>query len=243
MFEALNIRTELGKARQKQRTAENNLIKETRRILNNDLLAEKKILENLGRYNASFFIISEEEVDETLLYTESEIRQTAESYRLKFLESRYYRPDIPYQAVAVIKELNALYRKNLKQFKVLAPAEDFRKELSQQHALLFVETNHGNYYLVHHWGKTLPWRRRILCWPLKRFETLALTIIAYTLLLTLVLPTWAITLDEKATYWSGYRGGVFFHLLIFNSGFTALVMFSYFRNFSGSLWNRRNDFD
>lgn len=80
-------------------------------------------------------------------------------------------------------------------------------------------------------------------WPLRRFENLALTVIMATLLITLALPTWLITLDSSAQYWSGYRAAAFMHLLIFNAGITAYLTFAFSRHFSSTVWNRKKDFD
>ena len=51
--------------------------------------------------------------------------------------------------------------------------------------------------------------------PLKNFENLFKTVLLYTLIVTLIIPTPLITLDSEATYWSGYRAAAFMHLLIF----------------------------
>lgn len=243
MFQHLQIAQELERTRKKARTAEEDLLNETRRILNNDLLSDKKILLNLGRYSATMHVIEEEDVDALAIYTSTEIKKVSVNYRLKFLESANYKPEIPYEAILKIKWLDSEFGKELKDFRVLAPAEEFRKKQSDKNALLFVKTNHENFYLVHLWGSPLPWTRRVKYWPVRNFESLATAIILYSLALAAILPTWAITLDQKATYWCGYRGGVFFHLLIFNSGFSVLFLLSYFRNFSCNLWDRKNDFD
>ena len=69
------------------------------------------------------------------------------------------------------------------------------------------------------------------------------TVILSTLVLTLLLPTSLITLDARATYWSGYRAAAFMHLLIFNAGITTYITFAFLGNFSSSVWNRKRDFD
>ena len=104
-------------------------------------------------------------------------------------------------------------------------------------------TNYDNYFLVHQWGKKVPWYRSLIYWPMRRFESLLLTVIFFTLAVTLVLPTDLITLDSKAGYWSGYRAAAFFHLLIFNAGVTIYITLAFTRNLSSSMWNRKKDFD
>ncbi len=242
MFDKVDIENQLSRLRNKTRTVEEQVISETKRILTNDLFAEKKILDHLKQYNKSNEVVSEEDVDEHLIYTRQEIKQVAIFYRLKFLESKFYKPEIPYEAVLKIKSLNEKYHKDIKLFKVLAPHESFSNKHFHFDSMLFAKTNYDNYFLIHRWGKQLKWNRKIKYWPLRNFETLGLTLIVCTLIITLMLPTRLITLDSKATYWSGYRAAAFFHLLIFNFGVTAFITFSFAKNFSSSIWNSERDF-
>lgn len=242
MFENSHIENEL-RALKKKRSAPDDVLSEANRILTRDLFTESKILGNLKQYNKSFEIIDEEEVDKTKIYTLSEIKHICIVHRLKFLESKMYKPEIPYEVILRIKHLNSEFKKELKEFKIVSTPQGFASGSSQAGSLLFTKTNYGNFYLIHAWGLPLKWNRRIKFWPLRNFETLALTVITFTLLLTLALPTAFITLDRAATYFSGYRVAAFFHLLIFNTGVTAYITFAFAKNFSSSVWNQKNDFD
>jgi hypothetical protein len=243
MFKSVDIKNKLTQLRRKTRRAEDDLISETKRILKKDLFEEKKILENLKQYNRSFEILDEEDLEEELIFTVSEIKQIAVIYRLKFLESRIFKPEIPYEAILRIKDLNLRFRKEVRIFKVLAPRESFFDKRSRGEALLFGKTNYDNYYLIHRWGNKLKWHRKLMFWPIRNFETLFFTVILFTLIITLSLPTWIITLDPRAEYWSGFRMAAFFHLLIFNMGVTAFITFAFTKNFSSSIWNQEKDFD
>ena len=142
-----------------------------------------------------------------------------------------------------ISALNTEHKRELRHFYILSYANAFESRHNNNAALLFSLTNNDNYFLVHRWGNRVPWLRQFVYWPLRRFETLLLTVVAFTLLLTLSLPTGLITLDSKATYWSGYRAAAFMHLLIFNAGITTYITLTFTRNFSSSVWNRKRDFD
>ncbi len=242
MFTKVDVTDALARARSRTRRAEDELVSEARRILRQDLFAENKILGNLKAYKASFDVMDEEDADLELVFTADEIRAVSIRYRMKFLDSPLYRAEMPYTAVMKIKQLNKEHRKELQGFKVLSCPEAFRNAGSETGSLLFVPTNYGNYYLVTTWGKKISAARSLLYWPLRRFETLLATVILFTLSVTLILPTWVITLDHTATYWSGYRAATFFHLLIFNLGFTAYITFAFSRNFSSSVWDRQKDF-
>ncbi len=243
MFKEVNIRQQLLQSRKKSRKGGELLVSEAQRILQQDLFTEEKILANLKQYNRAFELLDEEGLDDSLIFSVGEIKRVCVHYRLKFLESRIFKPEIPYEAVLRIKGLNEQFAKNIKEFRILAAPGSFVNKLAASEALLFAKTNYDNYYLVHRWGKALPWHRKVQYWPMRCFENLFLTVIAITLALALSLPIGLITLDSKADYWSGYRAAAFFHLLIFNMGVTAYTTFAFSKNFSSSIWNRERDFD
>ncbi len=242
MFSNTNIKYELNKLRN-TRTGQDILVSEANRILTQDLFTEQKILQNLKQYNKSFEIIDEEDVDTQSIFTPKEIKNIAINYRLKFLDSHLYKPEIPYEAILKIKDINTRFKKEIKLFKILSLPHSFHDTNSKSESILFVKTNYNNYYFIHSWGNSVHRNRKFKFWPLRNFETLAATVIFSTLVLTLCLPTEWITLDRKATYFSGYRAAAFFHLLIFNFGVTAYITFAFAKNFSSSIWNYKNDFD
>ncbi|MDI1355438.1 MAG: hypothetical protein PSX36_10990 [bacterium] len=242
MFNRIDISKQLNHSRKKSRGTDEQILAEVKRILNNDLFAENKILEHLGKYNQSFRFLDEEEVGSEFVYSELALKQVAVAHRLKFLESKFFKQDIPYEAILKIKSLNNQFKKELNEFRILAPHKTFLKKGEFEQSSLFVGTNHQNYYLIHSWGKELKWHRQLKYLPLRSFETLAGSIILFTLILTLSLPTEFITLDAKANYWCGYRAAAFFHLLIFNSGMTIYFTFAFALNFSSSIWNKLKDF-
>lgn len=218
------------------------MIQEVNRILHQDLYSEKNILSNLRNYNALFELVNEEEVDKTLVFKSSQIKEVAVKNRLKFLDSQSYKFEIPYEAVLKIEHLNLTQHKNLNGFKILSTSDFFKKEGITDSAALFAPTHLGNYYLIHQWGEDLKWNRKLLNWPLRNIENLFVSIVVATLIITLCLPTYLITLDRTATYWCGYRIGVFFHLLIFNLGVTTYIAFAFTKNLSSSIWNSDKDF-
>lgn len=218
------------------------VISEVYRILNRDLFQEKKILHNLKLYNKSFELLDEEDSDQTQIFEIKTIKDIAIRYRLKFIDSQYYKKEIPYEAILKIKYLNLTHKKNLKNFKILTPSESFKKNNPDCSLLIFAPTNHGNYCLIHKWGADLKWYRKINSWPMRKFETLFATIIFISFIIAISLPTRLIWLPEHSDYWGPYRIGAFMHILIFNMGVTAYITFAFGKNFSVSNWNRIEDF-
>ncbi len=239
---SIDIKDKLTEFRRKTRSKEDDLIEEANRILAKDLFSENKILGNLKHYNTSFELIDEDDVDGDLIFKISEIKKIALAYRLKFIDSQYFKPEIPYEAILKIKHLNLVHHKDLKGFKILAPIEAFKEQKITKGAVLFAPTGYGNYCIVHRWGQPLKWYRKILSWPLKTFDNLFITVFIYTLIVTLCTPTSLITLDSTATYWSGYRAAAFMHLLIFHGGVTAYITFAFGKNMSSITWNHYKDF-
>lgn len=243
MFEKLDIAEQLERLKRKNRKEGDELVSEAHRILQQDLFAEKKILENLRQYRFQEEVLDEEVLDESQVFRVDEIKKVAILCRMKFLESSLFRAEIPYEAVLKIKHMEATYGKTLKHFNILSTSKSFHGKGEQDEAALFVKTNYDNYYLIHRWGKPLNRSRKWLYLPFRKFENLFVTVVIVTALITLILPTHWITLDSKAQYWSGYRLGTFFHLLIFDMGVTAYFTFAFGLNFNSSVWNRMKDFD
>lgn len=242
MFRRPDIQQQLSRFRQEQNEAGEGLVSEAEQILADDLFTEARILEHLGRYNRAAELLDEAELDSALIFSPAEIKKVCIKYRLKFLESRQYKPEMPYEAALRIKSLNGRYFKNIKELRIMAPAEAFTERTNRQESVLFAGTHYGNYYLIQRWGNPLPWYRPARYWHMRHFENLFFSVIVFALLVTLALPTGLITLDGQAEYWSGYRAAAFFHLLIFFMGVTAYVTFAFARNFSSTVWNREQDF-
>lgn len=242
MFGRADLIHELNRIRKNTRRGDETLVSEAKKILKQDLFAEKKILEHLTLYKSSFEVPDEEDLDASMIYTLSEIRQLSVIYRLKFLDSTLFKQVIPQEVDLKIRQLNARYHKDIRAFRVLAPGKSFGTAGREEAAMVFVKTNYENYLLLHAWGRPLKQARKLLVLPLRRFETLIVTVVLVTLVIALTLPTRLITLDHTATYWSGYRAAAFFHLLIFNAGVTVYFTFAFAKNFSSTVWNRYKDF-
>lgn len=95
MFEGVDLGNQLLRQRTRRGKEEERLLAEANRVLKEDLFAEDKILENLRQYNKAFEKLDEEDVDKELIFSLSEIRQVAITYRLKFLDMSLFKPEIP----------------------------------------------------------------------------------------------------------------------------------------------------
>ncbi|MDZ4663530.1 MAG: hypothetical protein SGJ15_01510 [Bacteroidota bacterium] len=236
------IVAELLKRKIKHANQEDLVINEVHKILNKDLFHEKKVLSHLQLYNRSFELMNEDDADVLSIFSLADIKQICIAYRLRFIDSQHYKKEIPYEAILKIKDLNVKHRKDLKGFKILAPIKNFRADGKDDELLVFAPTDNGNYYLIHKWGNGLRKSRKLINWPMRRFETLVFTVALVSAILAVSLPTRLIWLPEHADYWGMYRAGAFFHILIFNMGFTAYLAFAFSNNLSTSSWDSANDF-
>jgi hypothetical protein len=243
MFNAFDISSELLKIKAKSTKPEDFVIYEVKKILNEALFKEKNILDHLKTYNKSFEYLDEENLDKEFIFSQETLKQFCTNYRFKFLNSQEYKFEIPYEAILKIKHLNEVQKKHLDGIKILGLSDAFRKKVPQANFAMFVPTVLGNYYLVHAWGNKLPWYHKLVSFPLRSFETLAMSLIVFVLLVTLSLPTFLITLDRTATYWCGYRIATYFHLLIFFSGVTVYILVGFNKRFSSSVWQQSSEFD
>ncbi|MCC6371432.1 MAG: hypothetical protein IT236_10550 [Bacteroidia bacterium] len=235
MFPKTNIRNALIKVRKKQRAGGEELLHETRRLLDKDLLSNKKILENLKLYENTQQLVNEEDVESDSIFTLNEIGETAIKYRLCLVHRNKYKGEIPYEATLKIEYLNLTYQKNINSYYVLA--DSYNKRVNSRRAV-FIKTNYGHFYLLHEWGEDLPQQQYLFNWPLQKLENMAFLLIALSVSIALLLPGWLILSDATAPYWNGYRIALVFHLLILFSCFGAFFMLAFSVKFSKSSWNK-----
>jgi hypothetical protein len=214
------------------------LLQEIKSTIHKTWINPKNILQNLDLYQQKDFLLSDDELDSKDIFTLNEIEKVCIHYRMCFLDAHLFKNEIPAVAEIKIEYLNEKYHKNIQGLKILSYRECFTNPyFNENYGLLFAPTENGNYYLIHQWGKPISPKRKWINFPLRNFESLAISLIIFTLIVDLILPTHLITLDRTATYWSGYRLGVYFHLLIFFGGFTIFAVFAFFKNLSNNIWN------
>lgn len=115
------------------------------------------------------------------------IREICITYRLRFLDSKYYKLDIPEEAYTKIKQLEAEHKTSLHSFKILAPAKALKLK-NYDDPLLFVSMGNNYYYLIHKWGNDLSPFRKWKALPYKNFGNLLVFILLLSIATTFVLP-------------------------------------------------------
>lgn len=129
------------------------------------------------------------EEDALQVFTLNEIRKVCIRYRLRFLESKYFKAEFPYEAIRRVNDFERRYNVTIEQFRIIAPDHAFNLENINKDPLLFAELSDGRYYLVHKWGRDLEWYKKLVSWPLQSFKTYIITLGLISLLFTFLLPS------------------------------------------------------
>lgn len=168
------------------------------------------------------------------IYHLNHIKKTCIDYRLRFLDSKYFKGDIPLEAVAKIKQLEKQHGIELKGFKIIAPSRLFKLK-DKDDPLLFASMGNNYFYFIHKWGNDLHPLRKVLMWPFKNIVNLALLVFVLSYLLTLIVPMDLFTRSK-----SGFEFWILFFFMF--KSIAAVVIFYGFalgKNFNPAIWNSK----
>lgn len=233
IFRNTNIEERLRSTRNTQ--SHHEFLEEVQAFLESDSMKQAKISTELGSKgttNANSFVFDHLESDK--IYHIDQIREICIDYRLRFLESRYFKGTIPNAALDQIRKLERLHNTELKGFKIMAPSKLFRLE-DKDDPLLFAPIGNDYFYLIHKWGNDLHPLRKILVWPFKNIINLSLFVVLISYLTTLLVPNGLFSKnDSTAEFWI-----VFFFMF---KSIAAVVIFYGFalgKNFNPAIWNSK----
>jgi hypothetical protein len=170
---------------------EKTLIKEKVKLEYNSALfsfAQKIINDNThsNRFTSvNKLLVDKLETDK--IYHISQIKNICIRYRLRFLDSKYYKLEIPSEANIKIKKLERLHHTSLHSFKIMATAEALRLK-NYDDPLLFIPIGNDYFYLIHKWGNDLNRFRKLMVLPYKNLEYLTVFIFLLSVFTTFTLP-------------------------------------------------------
>lgn len=176
------------------------------------------------------------QLDPARLYSIKDVKKTCVEYRLRFLDTKKFKGEIPHEAVSEIKKLERTLETELSEFKIMAPDSKFRLEDCDKDPVLFLKLSDSYYYMIHQWGGDLAWYRKLVMWPLRSFATLTTTIAAVSLLLSFMVPT-EMLLGEAAAQSGFARVALFLWFLVSITSMVTYVGFAFFKNVSVRQWN------
>ena len=229
-----NIREKLILTKQKDKSADK-ILDEVHRLLAKEDEARKRIEVNL---NSKDTIISNDfdfDLLETAeIYHLRHIKKIAVDYRLRFLDSRYFKGEIPQEAISKIKNLEKEHKLELKGFKILAPSKLFKLE-DKDDPILFAPIGNDHYYLIHKWGRDLHPLRKIMMWPFKSLVNLIALVVGISYIITLLVPNGLFSKESSSfQFWV-----IFFFMFKCLASIVIFYGFALGKNFNPAIWNSK----
>ena len=236
LLKKTNIHTKLVRE-QFKKSQEDSVLNWIHNYLKKTPSANERILENLASdtiEEATTFDF--DLLDSNRIFHEKSIRKICINYRLRFLDSRYFKGAFPQEALTEINELEIAHQTPVIGFKIMAPSKMFVLNKTDD-PLLFASMGNGYYYLIHKWGNDLHPLRKLLMWPFKNFENLIFTILLSSAVTTMLIPDGLFT--KKQTFSQDLM--VFFFMF---KSIAAVVLFYGFalgKNFNNAIWKCKFD--
>lgn len=227
-----NIREKLILAKQKDKSADK-ILNDVYRLLAKEDDAQKRIEDNLKTMDA---VISNDfnfDLLETAeIYHVRHIKKIAVDYRLRFLDSHYFKGEIPQDAISKIKKLEKEHELEIKGFKILAPSKLFKLK-DRDDPILFAPIGNDYYYLIHKWGRDLHPLRKILMWPFKSLVNLVALVVGISYVITLLVPNGLFSKESSSfQFWV-----IFFFMFKCLASIVIFYGFALGKNFNSAIWN------
>lgn len=242
IFSPVSITSELRRLKEAGGNKSHSLIGDALKLLKQSEEKDKALLERLKAPNYETpSPLTLLKYDPEKLFSDKEIRELCATYRLRFLDSNYFKNDFPYDAIAEVNKFEKENGVQIEKFKMIAPPDMFRLEdRCKKDPLLFAQVADNSYYLIHQWGTDMAWYRRLLVWPLKNLYTFAYFMLALSVVLTFLVPIdWIIRNETNIEQIVYYRIAFFAHTVIFLLGFSLFLGMTFRKNFSSLEWDNQ----
>ena len=234
ILKGTNIEHKLQKIREKQGGSEQ-ILEEVRQILQQDALKDSKISAQLSSKNNA----CSNDFDFDLLETDNifhidQIKDICINYRLRFLNSSYFKGKIPQKAISKIKQLETAHNTELQGFKIMAPSKLFKLE-DKDDPLLFAPIGNDYYYLIHKWGNDLHPLRKLFAWPFKNIANLTLVVLLISYFVTLLVPEGLFSKKSStAEFWI-----IYFFMFKCIASIVIFYGFALGKNFNPAIWKSK----
>jgi hypothetical protein len=234
LFKKTNIEEKLAALKVEDLETEN-LLNQVQRILDRDSDHQERITDSLQTGRAAAGNDFEFDLLETdKIYHISQIKQICIDYRLRFLDSKYFKGEIPQEAISKTKELERNHDTILSGFKIIAPSKLF-KLADKDDPLLFAPIGNEYFYLIHKWGNDLHPLRKLLMWPFKNIVNLALIVLLTSFFATLMVPEGLFSkANSNAQFWI-----LFFFMFKSVAAVVIFYGFALGKNFNPAIWNSK----
>lgn len=234
MFQNTDIERQLYKIRER-RIDEKSVMAEVTSIFAENEVKRRNILETLTEPNGAItHSFNFDQLETSQIFHVDDIKKLCVIYRLRFLDSHFFKGNFPEEAVSKIRQLEIDHNTSLSNFKIVAPSKLLKLENADD-PLLFSPMGNDYYYLIHKWGTDLHPLRKILMWPYKSFENLIITILLVSAICTAITPMQIFT---KHVSMQEY---LLMYLFMFKAiaGVVLFYGFAKGKNFNDAIWDSK----
>lgn len=213
-------------------------LNQAKALLNEDARTDAQALSQIRESNGTLNELQIDRLDPSRVIHIDDIERLCVTYRLRFLDSKYFKGDIPQVALARVRRLQNDHQAELKGFKIIAPSGLFRLEDPNKDPMLLVPLTEDRFYLVHKWGNDMKWYRKLISYPVRDVYSMGLTVLAVSLLIALALPkAWLVQDPEQSAF--SMRYFIFLYSAVAISAMCTFLGFQFAKNFSSALWDSR----
>ncbi|GAA4319235.1 hypothetical protein GCM10023115_45530 [Pontixanthobacter gangjinensis] len=229
-----NLEKQLLKIRDKK-TSEQQLLEQVEKILaeagkkDEEIFKELEAGQGIDRNDFNFDLLETHRI-----FHLDDIYQICIDYRLRFLDSKFFKAKIPYEAVMEVNRLEKAHETTLRGFKIVAPSKLFKLENADD-PLLFAPIGNDYYYLIHKWGNDLHPFRKMIMWPFKTLENFVVLLLAISFLTALLIPDGLFSQQQSTTEFFM----VFFFIFKWFAGLSIFYGFKMGKNFNTAIWDSK----
>lgn len=235
-IERVNLKKKLQNERKGNYT-KTDVLEAVQQILARDAQEEATIMEALengdeyttGKNDFVFDLLKSDHI-----FHIDQIQKICITYRLRFLDSQFFKASLPQEAIQKIKKLQKAHQTTLSGFKIVAPSKSF-KLANADDPLLFAPIGNGYYYLIHKWGNDLHPLRKFMAWHVKTLENFLFSLAVFSLAVTFLLPRNLFTLHQTSVEF------LIIALFMFKSlaGVALYYGFAKGKNFNTAIWKSK----
>ena len=230
-----NVREKLNLEKLKHSKSEADVLLQVQNILKEVDANHNRIAQNITKSkhtptnNFNFELLETERI-----FHIDEIKSICIDYRLRFLDSKYFKGEIPVEAISKIKALEREHDLELNGFKIIAPSKLFKLE-DKDDPLLFAPIANNYFYLIHQWGNDLHPLRKALMWPFKNIVNLTALVLVISYLATLLVPNGLFSKSNSAVeFWI-----IYFFMFKCIASVVIFYGFALGKNFNPAIWNSK----
>ena len=234
LFKRTNIEEKLRHLKRDEEVSKS-ILREVQNILNADALSRDRIESTIsGGKDANSNAFDFELLDSDQIYHIDQIKKICIEYRLRFLNSKFFKGEIPAEAISKIKHLEKEHELEVQGFKIIAPSKLFKLQ-DKDDPLLFAPIGNNYFYLVHKWGNDLHPLRKWLMWPFKSVVNLTLLTVVISYCVTTMVPEGLFSKSSSsAEFWI-----VFFFMFKCIASVIIFYGFALGKNFNPAIWNSK----